>query len=68
MLVVILNQLLTPRLPASTTSPWLLIYALVLLLVVPVGALCYVFSFEARRWQNSDLIAGAPAEIEDSDD
>jgi hypothetical protein len=68
MLVVILNQLLTPKLPASTTSPWLLIYALVLLLVVPLGALCYVFSFEARRWQNSDLSAGAPTEIEDSDD
>ena len=53
-LLMILNSVLPPK-TAGPESPWLLIYFLLLLLIVPVGAAFYAFSFENRRWQNSSV-------------
>ena len=49
-----LNSLLTPKTPGSA-SPWLLIYAIFFVLIVPIGASFYAWSFETRRWQNSNV-------------
>jgi hypothetical protein len=50
----VLNSLLTPKTPGSA-SPWLLIYAIFFVLIVPIGASFYAWSFETRRWQNSNV-------------
>lgn len=57
LLLIALNAVLTPKSPGPT-SPWLLIYAIFVVLIVPVGASCYAWSFETRRWQNSNVAGG----------
>jgi hypothetical protein len=53
-LLTILNAALRPK-TVGATSPWLLIYAIFVILTVPLGASLYAWSFETRRWQNSSL-------------
>ena len=56
-LLIILNAALTPK-THGPTSPWLLIYSIFFVLIVPIGASIYAWSFETRRWQNSNVGSG----------
>ena len=42
--------------PGSTvgSDPWMMFYAILFVSLIPVGILAYFYSFEAKRWQDSD--------------
>jgi hypothetical protein len=56
-LLMVLNAILTPK-TSGPTSSWLLIYTIFFVLIVPFGASFYAWSFETRRWQNSNVAGG----------
>ena len=39
---------------ASGSDPWMAFYAMLFVSVIPIGILAYWYSFEVRRWQDSD--------------
>ncbi|MDA8746126.1 DUF4178 domain-containing protein [Rubripirellula amarantea] len=38
----------------TSVDPWMMFYALLFVSIVPIGALIYMYSYEVKRWENSD--------------
>lgn len=67
-LILLVDVALSSRSAGPKVDQGFLAYALVLISIIPIGAVIYRGSFEARRWQNSDFNPFVSSASSGSDD
>lgn len=52
--LLVIHLVFSTRSPVTGSDGWLMFYALIFISLIPVGVLAYYYSFEVKRWSDSD--------------